>query len=109
MAQELNLESNLPNKSLRRDHMNYTHVTYVNHSIALMLSQNWSGALLFVERYFTSLNAEASEYLGEKYIRLVGSYFAELVNYINSNKLLGEESVGARLSVETLEKIKEWQ
>lgn len=70
----LNAESVLPEMALRRNALIYPLVTYVNHTIALYLSGNKKGVLVFIERAEEFISNNPSP---------ANSYYKQVQGYLN--------------------------
>ncbi len=85
------LNSKVPLKYFKRNHTQYTFVTYINHSIILTKGKHYNGAFMFLKR--------AGEYLDNHNniddIYLISSldYMKSHFNYLTENKLVTNELI----------------
>lgn len=87
----LNRKDVLPETFLRRNSIFYSFVSYINHSIALFLSEDYDSVALFVKRAESELeNLRIKNECGERYFILCEQYLMKLSGYLYKNKLLSQ-------------------
>jgi len=82
---KLNVEQVLPEKSLRRDKLNYELVCYVNNTIALTLSEYFYPIELFVTRAETFMEQYPDSC--PEYSELVKEYFIDLKSFLREKSI----------------------
>ncbi|WP_307347348.1 hypothetical protein [Paenibacillus polymyxa] len=98
LAKKLNTEENHKQwTGLRRNSVFYGLVCYINNSISLCLSDNYTSSILFLRRARKEIinietNSNKSQYqYGDKYIKLCNNYLNELETFIKDNHLVSDE------------------
>lgn len=86
LIERLNTKETLPETGLRRNSIYYPFISYINHTIALLLSGSYDEAALFIRRArreMQSRNFERTEY-----ILICQTYLSQLQAYLKKHKLL---------------------
>ena len=62
----------------------YELVTYVNHIIALFLSENTENIPVFIDRAFKFMESEHSDSISQQYQELVRNYLGVMSSWLNA-------------------------
>ena len=72
----------LPERSLRRNSSDYPLVCYINNLTALILSENWEAAPIFVARAAEHMAARPADSRQHAYYALAGQYLGQVVYHL---------------------------
>lgn len=94
LAAELNKNTLVPHMYLRRNTIQYSFVSYINHTIALMLSNEYIATAIFINRANIELeNLKKSNQGAGAYFTACEQYLTSLTEYLTNNKLLPDSHI----------------
>jgi len=91
-AKMLNKEESLPSPWLRRNSIYYPLRSYINHTIAFLISEEYVNTALFIRRANKEIESlRAKECFEEKYFILCDKFLQMVSQYLLNNKLISED------------------
>lgn len=88
-AKILNKKDSLPSSGLKRNSVYYALITYINHTIALLISEEYDNVALFIRRADKEIESlKNKNYFEEKYFVLCEKYLQMLSQYLVYNKFI---------------------
>jgi len=90
-AKTLNKKDSLPLSGLKRNSVYYPLITYINNTIALLISEEYDNVALFIRRADKEIeDLKTKNFCQEKYFILCEQYLQMLSYYLLHNKLISE-------------------
>ncbi len=90
----LNKKDSLPSLGLKRNSVYYPLITYINHTIALLLSEEYDNVVLFIRRADKEIeNLKGSGFGQENYLILCEHYLQILSYALLGKKLISESCI----------------
>ncbi|WP_407310007.1 hypothetical protein [Desulfosporosinus sp. SB140] len=87
----LNRKDILPVGYLRRNSIYYSFVSYINHTIALFIGEDYDDVALFIKRSHSELmKLKVKNECSEEYFSLCEQYLKKLSIYLYKNELLSD-------------------
>lgn len=83
------LNSKVPLKYFKRNHAQYTFVTYINHSIILTKGKHYDGAFMFLKRASEYLDNQ-KDIIDDSYLKTSVEYMKNHLEYLTKNKLVDD-------------------
>ena len=91
LIRNLNKREVLPDSFLRMASVYYKFVSYINHTIALFLSEEYDNVSLFIKRADKELiYLKSNNECSDLYFSLCEKYISKLSSYMLQNNLLGD-------------------
>ena len=92
-AKILNKKDSLPSSGLKRNSVYYSLITYINHTIALFISEEYDDVALFIKRADTEIKSLKTKKYLQKYFTLCEQHLQILSCYLLQNKLISENCI----------------
>ncbi|MCS3529746.1 hypothetical protein [Chryseobacterium sp. JUb7] len=84
------LNKNLPNSYLRRNHIQYTFVSYISLVGTLFISKNYEGSGRFIHRAHINLTEVGEENFEKDFLKKAKNFLKMMMNYLIEENLISE-------------------